>query len=163
MVALAALLLALAPATAVADGGRVVASGAAGPFTVTLFASPAPVRAGDADLSVLVQDAEGRPLLDADVDLLLRRPGDAAARRVPATGRAATNRLLYAAPVPLPDPGTWRVEVAVRRGTGTGTLAAALDVGPRRSPLAAHWPWLVLPPVAIALFALGERLARRRG
>jgi hypothetical protein len=163
MAALLALLLALAPATVVADGGRVVASGAAGPFTVTVFAAPVPLRAGDADLSVLVQDGEGRPLLDARVDLLLRRPGDGAARRVPATRRAATNRLLYAAPVPLPDPGAWRVEVAVRRGTEAGTLAATLDVGPRRSPLAAHWPWLALPPVAIALFALGQRRRQRRG
>src|SRR5579884_1996756 len=55
-----------------ADGGTLIFTRQAGPFLVTLFGAPEPVRAGPADLSVLVQRASDRtPVLDAQVRLKL--------------------------------------------------------------------------------------------
>ena len=67
-----------------ADGGVIVLDGQAGPFLVTAFAAPAPLRAGPVDLSVLVRDAQsGQPVLDAEVRLVLRHGAGSAGASEP--------------------------------------------------------------------------------
>src|SRR5436189_89842 len=57
-----------------ADGGAVLLSKEAGPFTITLFGSPNPLRAGKADLSVLVQRQKDKSnVLDAGTMVRLRK------------------------------------------------------------------------------------------
>ena len=41
-------------------------------------------------------------------------------------------------------------------------LTPDLEVLPPRAPALAYWPFLALPPFAIAGFALHQRLSRRR-
>ncbi len=174
----AALLLALAaPATARADGGLVRASVEQDGLTVTLFTAPTPLRAGVADVSVLVQDARSRePLLDAQVTVHLAAQdgaGDVAAghrghhgaghvEAVRLTGEAASNKILKAARVELPEPGRYRLRAEVRRGAQRATAAADVEV----APPGARWReigWaLAVPPVAIVLFAVHQALRRRR-
>ena len=49
-----------------ADGGAVQFRRQTGPVIITLFSAPVPLRAGPADLSVLVQNArDGSPILNA--------------------------------------------------------------------------------------------------
>ena len=151
---------ALAAGRAAADGGAVLLSAPAGPFTVTVFAAPEPVRVGAADLSVLVQSRpDGTPVLDATVSLDLEPPSGPV-RALVATRAQATNKLLYATAAVVPVAGPWRLRVSVRRGQDTAGLETAFSVVPERGGLADIWPYLAIPPLAVALFLL--RQVRRR-
>jgi len=93
--------LALWADAAGADGGVVVASGRVGALRASVLVSPVPLRAGPVEWSVLLQDAEGAPVLDAEVELELHGPGGAAGhaahRVVVARRETSSNRLLYGA------------------------------------------------------------------
>ncbi|MFM8410240.1 MAG: hypothetical protein ACKOCT_08165 [Alphaproteobacteria bacterium] len=144
-----------------ADGGAVLLRGSSGGLEVTLFGEPAPLRAGPADLSVLVQDAaSGATLLDGTVDLHLEPPAESGLAPIdlrPDAARA-TNKLLRASPVALGTAGAWHARVDVTDGGRHARVDGVLDVGPERPALARLWPWLALPVVASALFAWREWL-----
>jgi len=161
-IALLTLVLAAWAGAARADVGGVVASGRAGPLRASVLVSPTPLRAGLAEWSVLLQDAGGAPVLDAEVELELHRHGASghhAPRVVAARREASANRLLYSALVDLPEPGTWRVALRVTRGEH-GQLGFGLPVGPATGRAVEHWRALSLPPIALGLFALHQWLSR---
>jgi len=169
-IALLVLVPALWAGAARADVGGVVASGRVGPLRASVLVSPTPLRAGLAEWSVLLQDASGAPVLDAEVELELHRQGASghhAHRVVAARREASTNRLLYSALVDLPEPGTWQVALRVTRGE-QHQLSFELPVGPATGRAGEHWRALALPPVALGLFvlhqwlSLGERRRTRR-
>lgn len=152
----------LCPAAAYADGGTLRLRQDAGPFTVSVFTAPQPLRAGSADVSVLVQDrASTEVLLDAEVTLTLRPPNGTLVV-LPASHAQARNKLLQAAAVDLPGPGPWVLSISVRRGNEQATAACDLPVEPASPRLAGVWPLLALPPGAIVLFALNQWLRRRK-
>lgn len=176
---LAALILALLlipTSRTLADGGAVLTQQKTGPYLVTLFGSPTPLRAGPADLSVMVQDAAtGNPVLDQSVSIKVQAAVDPHSTAwvppccsmrtmtgvVPATHDAAQNKLLYAANVVLPSSGVH--EVIVRIGGDTGEiLSTTLSVEPPAPPVTSYWMYLALPPVFIGAFALNQRIRRRR-
>src|SRR4029453_17352153 len=111
-----------------------------------------------------VQDgASASPLLDTQVTLEVLPPdGDAPPRRLEATHAAATNKLLHAARVDVDRPGPWTVRASVRRGGDAVEVQGVLPVLAPASTLADIWPYLALPPLAVALYALRARLVRRR-
>jgi len=149
-------------AVARGDGGVVQFNGPAGPFEVTIFTAPTPLRAGPVDISVLIREQTAqRPILDAQVAVQLVR-GNATGPAVTAvaTHAHATNKLLYAALVDLPAPGIWNIQVTVRRGAAAATVSQQLEVARALPPLLAFWPFLAVPPVCIALFILHQRLSR---
>jgi len=78
------------PAAAYPDGGTLRLRQDTGPFMVSVFTAPQPLRAGPADVSVLVQDrASTEVLLDAEVTLTLRPPdGAPVVRTMPASPSA---------------------------------------------------------------------------
>jgi hypothetical protein len=157
------LLLALSPATAWADGGVVRTSERSGPFVVTVFTAQSPVTVGQADVSVMVQDAAtGQPVVDARVTLLLKGE-DGSASAAEATREQAQNKLLYAALVDVPSPGQWSVEVTVARGPDSATVVTTIPVALPPPPFVSYWPYFALPPAAIALFAVHQRSRRRSG
>lgn len=144
----------LAAAPTWADGGLVRLSQAAGPYTITVFSAPTPLRAGPIDLSVLVQPRDGgAPILDAAVSVALHS-GDARLAQA-ATRAAATNKLLYAAPLLLPAPGRWEVAVSVNGEQ----VRFAMDAEPAASSALAFWAYLVLPFLLIGLFAVHQWLS----
>lgn len=152
--------LLLCAAASVADGGRVRLRQDAGSFAITVFTAPEPLAAGPADISVLVQDrSTGAVLLDARVQLALRGP-DARSAAV-ADARPGANRLLKAALVTLDRPGQWSLRVFVHRGGETAQVSCFLPVVAPASPASAAWPFLALPPLAVALFALRGAIRRR--
>jgi hypothetical protein len=162
----AALLLASA-VRARGDGGAVLLRGSGENLDVTLFGAPVPLRVGDADLSVLVQDADGgATVLDAEVDLVLEPPAGSGTPEVRARLEAghATNDLLLGATVALGAAGSWRARVEVARGGRRARVEAPVEVAPARTAVARLWPWLAIPFVANALFAWREwlRLGRAR-
>ncbi len=152
--------LMLAPIFASADGGVVRLREASGPFLISIFTASDPLRAGPLDLSVLVQDrSSGETILDATVDLTLwPLDSDSPPLLVRATDEQATNKLLQAAMVKIPAVGRWALRADVRRGPAEGTVATELRVAPPRPRLVAIWPYLLLPPVAIAAFAFHQAL-----
>ncbi|HYA18850.1 MAG TPA: hypothetical protein VEF06_15355 [Bryobacteraceae bacterium] len=146
-VLLVALLLA---APLFGDGGIVLARQDSGPFTITVFAAPA-------DWSVLVQRRDTlAPVLDATVSIRLT---SGEREMVFAADHAhAQNKLLYAAPVALPQPGDWKFAVAVN---GAPPASGVFKAAPAPGDRAAYWFYFALPAGVILLFLLHQRLAAR--
>ena len=158
---------------ALADGGAVLAQQTTGPYRITLFGSPSPLRAGPADLSVLVQNAKtGDAVLDSRVAIQVQAAStDAGEAWVPpccsmkmgvgavaATHKAAQNKLLYAANTLLPSSGPHKILV---RLDDADILAAPVEIAPALPPATHYWSFLAFPPLAIGIFALNQRLRRR--
>jgi hypothetical protein len=158
------LLVTILAGVAYADGGAVQFSAASGPFVVTLFAQPSPLRVGPVDMSVLVQRrSTGEPILDATVVLAIRPSRVTGAPRFSKAVHAHTgNQLLQSASVDIPSAGAWSVQLFVSKGREEAIASGELSALPASGQFAAIWPFLVLPPFAISLFALHQRLSRIR-
>ncbi len=158
---LASILLLLATsAPALADGGIVRHVEVVGPWRVTVFTSPTPVRAGPVDVSFLVQKAAtGETVLDASIDVQCEGPGEPVAVR--ATRARATNRLLYAALFTLPAPGDWRFTVTVREDICVRDFSFSVFAESPLPPWQSYWPWFSLPILGLALFAGHQVLVYR--
>lgn len=160
LLALLGLLLAVA-VPALANGGTVRVSGApVGPWFVTVYSSPTPLRTGGVDISALVQDSA-----DAVLDVAVAVHAEAldtvaAAITVSATRAQATNKLFKAAKFDIEAPGRWRFMVRVGGVDGVGgEVGFEADVV-RRSIL--DRPLLVailviLPVLVLARLVLGRR------
>jgi hypothetical protein len=145
-----------------ADGGALRLERPAGPFIVSVFTAPEPLRVGRADVSVLVQRrGDGDLLLGATIRLRLRAP-DGVEQTLLASHEMATNRLFQSAWVELPSPGRWQLEITVRHDADEASISCELPVDSPAPPLAAHWVPLALPPFLIVLFAWRQRLLSRR-
>ena len=145
-----------------ADGGLLRTRQQAGPFIVSIFTAPE-LRAGPVDVSVLVQSSGGTVLSDAVVDILLESATSPIERRqARATADAAANKLVKAAVVDLPAAGQWTLSVSVQFNGDAARVTCLLPVAPARSRMSLIWPWLVVPPVVIALFAVHQTLMHRR-
>lgn len=148
-----------------ADGGTLVFRKPAGPFIVTAFSSPAPVRVGAADLSVMLQKAADRStVLDARVavHLLKSDGGKIVEIVVPATRAQSANKLLYAARATLPSAGQWRLDVLATALNESVTASGVLAVLPLQPPLMKYWPWIAIAPLALLLFLMNQWLKARR-
>jgi hypothetical protein len=177
----------LSPAAAKADGGVVRMRETQGSFIVTIFSAAEVARDLPAEVAVMVQNREtGEVVMDAGVDLrfvaptgVTMRPNDPLCGRsdnplsqgltgspagspcLRATRSQAANKLLYGTSVVFPVAGDWQVQAMVRQGSEEARVSCALSVGmpPRR--LAGLWPYLALPPFAVALFVMNQSLRRR--
>ena len=149
-----------------ADGGTVVLQKRSGPFLITLFSDPNPVRVGRADLSVMCQKAEDTsPILDAKVLLHLRRPSSGAdilEFTLPAKHENASNKLLYAAALDLPSPGNWKINVDVERNGVLASVGGSLTVLEKQPAIVTYWPFFIIVPLVALLFAVNRRLKRGR-
>jgi hypothetical protein len=149
-------------ARACGDGGAILLSEKSGGYSITVFAAPAPLRAGPVDISVLVQDASsGQPLPQTQVTVRMTKPG-LPAHDFPATHQAATNKLLHAAQFGLPEPGHWHLEVDVEGGLGSSLVGGELQAAAPLPRWLELWPWIGWPALAVAIFALHQALSRRR-
>lgn len=148
-------------ARAQADGGFVELHQEAGPFVVTVFSAPGPLRAGPVDISVLVQDrASGQPVLGEEVFVRLKSLG-AITLVERATREAAQNKLLYSALINLPEPGQWELEVTINQGKETASVLGQVSAAPPTPFLLSYWRSLLLPSIVIVMFALNQLLKRR--
>ena len=162
--ALAAALMLLLPQEARPDGGVVRLRETRGEIVVTVFTPPDPLRAGVVDVSVLVQDLAGAPVLDAEVTIRFDPPpgGASSGVTVRASHARATNKLFQAAQVELGEVGLWRLGVSVRRAGQASDLSSPLPIAPATHRVKALWDVLALPPLMVGLFALNQTLRRRR-
>jgi hypothetical protein len=167
-------LLSLSAACCYGDGGAVIKRQMIDGLQLTIFASPAPLRAGPVEVSVLVQRGE-KPVLDAVVDISWQANSASSAdwlppcctmesgtERIPALRQHSNNRFLYSAIVPMKTAGPSVLRIRVLEAGREALLSCDLDVRRPLPPLLAFWPWLAFPPVAIAGFVLHQRLSRPR-
>ncbi len=134
----------------------------AGPFTITLFATPQPLQVGTADLSVMVQDRTSEEVL-LDPAIELDRRGRRIARDRSAGRGQASNRLLQAATVHFSKAGKWRLTLLVRRGNDTASLSTECTVEPDSSRAILVWFYVLLPVGIILLFVLHQILKLSSG
>lgn len=146
-------ILALAGARPVwAHGGGVVqiSAVAAGPYRVTVWTAPQPVRAETPlHVTVAVADEDERPVLD--VAVMVELYATASGRPVisgEATTAQSTNKLFYEIDFSPPETGPHRIEVTVAGAAGEGTVDFDVDIQPPR-----NITWLVLGLVALAVMA----------
>jgi hypothetical protein len=160
---LAAIALALAT-NARANGGQVrVASQPAGPYLVTVFTSPVPLRAGVVDVSVLLQRQGSQEIVEAArIAVVVTTASGEVVSRFPATREQATNKLFYAAEFPLERPGQYWMTVEVDGPEGSGFVRFVATVEPAAGPgwWRAGWVWGAL---ALLLLPLTWWLFRERG
>jgi hypothetical protein len=168
--------LAMAASPAWADGGAIIAKETVNGLNLTVFASPFPLRAGPADISVLVQDDKGAALLDATVGLGWTSDSPEASTdwlppccsmttmlgQTPALRTHSQNKLLYGAILPIRSAGPSEITVKVYRDGKESSLTIPVTVSPPRAPLLAYWPLVAFPPVAIGLFGIHQRLTRKK-
>jgi hypothetical protein len=144
------------------DGGALILQQRAGSFDFSVFATPSPLRAGRADFSVLVQDAKTQDVvLDGAIDLDFTRAGEEDIR-AKATPGQATNKLLYAATVEIPRAGEWDLGARCRIRGEDSVLHGTVSVLPPEPPLLTYWPYFLVVPLAIFLFALNHWLKSKR-
>jgi hypothetical protein len=173
-------LLLLGLEIALADGGAVQFRATASPFAVTVFTDPPQCRAGQVDLSTLVQEETG-PVLDAEViaslsPLQSAKVNPTAGWVPPACANSAnpdlqniplqistgTNRLFYSALIQIPYDGRWQLLVRVRQGAKQVAVQGILEVERALPPITAYWQWFLLPLVAIGGFALNQHIRAQR-
>jgi len=129
--------LLLTPSLAAADGGALRLSENKDGYQIAVFTTPTPLRAGMADISVLVQEADtGEPASEVQVSITAQKhDGQTSKTCHPATTQAATNKLYYAATFDLPEPGWYSVEVSI--SGPQGSTNAEYQPGSGRSNVAA--------------------------
>lgn len=164
------------PRSALADGDTLRCVQRCGDLQVSVFTAPTPLRAGTAEISVLVQDAAtGEVLPEAQVMLAVSPPDGTAPHRATGNRETATNKLMLAALVRLNQPGRWHVTVECTRreesSVSPGVASAAenirraleldLDVGPPLPRWLAFWPWFAGPLAVVVFFGCHRLLARR--
>jgi hypothetical protein len=148
---------------AFSDGGTVQLRKHVGSFLLTLFSAPVPLRAGIADLGVMVQKASNQQsILDARVSLELSKP-EQDKIAIQATRAQSDNKLLYGARVTLPSPGVWQFVLSVTANGETVQTSGNLSVLPEQTPLESYWPYFAIPPLAIFLFVINQWLKSERG
>jgi len=146
-----------------ADGGTVRLSERKGPYHISVFTDPTPVRAGPVDISVLVQDRLGPLAPDAGVTIRASSLDHPDLRGEQVAGQeAATNKLFRAAHFDLPQPGRWRIEVFIDGPQGKADAAVDLEVAESLPRWWTFLGWIVWPLVPIAIFVLHQSLRFRQ-
>lgn len=117
--------LAALTATAWANGGIVrISQAPVGPWLVTVYSSPTPLRTGEVDISTLVQDS-ANVIVDVPITVDATPVGFVAeAVRSPATRGQATNKLFKAAKFDIGVPGRWEFRVRVGSAAERATRAS---------------------------------------
>lgn len=147
------------------DGGRVVLIERQGDTRITIFSSPNPLRAGPIDISVLLQDAvTGQPIADALVNVrIVSHDQPDTVIHANATEDAATNKLLRAALVELPESGWWDVEVDCSvKDKKPIHVDVTVEAGQRLPQWLTVWPWFTWPFGVVALFCIHRAIVARK-
>ncbi len=147
------------------DGGSLIVRKQEGPIVISVFSAETQIRAGTADLSVMVQNSSDQSaVMDAIVMLRLTSStgGNVTEVAAPATHTKATNKTLYAAQMTIPYSGVWRLSAEVTAGHETAGVSADLDVAPAAPPIQRYWPYFALVPFVILLFVFNRWLRSRR-
>lgn len=163
-----ALILAMAAHPAQAHGGGTpqLTNVRAGPYRVSVWTQPDPIRAGELHITVAVSEAPGpqadaggagAPVLDATVRVQAQPVGRAGEALVAfATRENAVNKLFYEADMELPSEGNWQVVIEVEGPAGAGSADFEIQVLP---PSALNslggLPWPLWGGLGLGLLTVG--------
>jgi hypothetical protein len=150
------LILVLPTGVAWAHGGGVpqLTNAEAGPYWVSVWTQPDPLRVGEAHITVAVSEPSatseaqtadsgrayreaGPPILDATVQVQFK-PLDRTGETLTALAdhESAANKLFYEADLELPETGLWQVDITVEGPAGSGSASFEAQVSP---PAAFDW------------------------
>lgn len=168
LAALLVISLAFAAGTRANGGQARIAAEPIGPYEVTVFTSPEPLRAGELDVSVLLQRRGSPEIVEgARIEVVVTTAGGATVGRFPATHEQATNKLYYAAKFPLEQPGLYRITVQIDGPEGGGTVGFEATVEPAAGSAwwRSWWLWgmLALLQLPVIWWLFSERGVSRRG
>jgi hypothetical protein len=153
---------AASPASVGAHGGGVpqLVNAQAGPYLVSAWTQPDPIRVGMLHIGVAVVDppeSEGAVaevsdyILDADVQVQLKPTGQNGEHlTVVASRENAANKLFYEADIELPQKGNWQVVIAVDGPAGQGSANFEIDV-----LAASPFNWTLWGGIGLALVVVG--------
>lgn len=152
------------PASALADGGTVRACVQERGLRVTVFTAPDSPRVGPIDISVLVQDADtGQPVPGVVVHIrAVSRRDPARVIERTATKDEATNKLMVAAVLDVPEAGGWVIQVHLEVGDTPIEIVLDVEVGEALPGWVPWLGWLAWPAGVILLFAAHRMLVRRK-
>lgn len=143
-----------------ANGGTVrISREPVGPYLVSVLSSPTPLRTGEVDISVLVQDSaqEAAPGVRVMVEAIPLDATTAAPITHPATRQQATNKFFLAAKFEVETPGEWEFRVHIGEGEG-GTVRFRATL---TEPTLLDRPYLLAGLVLLPLLLAGWLLGRR--
>lgn len=159
---------------ACADGGVVLGSQQIDGVDVTVFGSPVPLRAGPADISVLIQDENRRVVSDANVTVnwVSGQEGEewlppccsmkGGSGVVRALKGHSQNQMLYSAIIPITSSGKGLLRLSIESAQARGTIELPIDAAPAPPPALAYFPYIAIGPGLIGLFALRRYILRAR-
>lgn len=131
---LVVLVLASMPAPAAAHGGGVprLVNASAGPYRVSAWTQPDPVRTGDLHVTIAVSDpVSGAPVLNTAVEAAVTRSGFAGEPAfTPAPRGFSPNKLFHEIDLEIAAKGSYQVTVRVKGPGGSGQNRFELDVLP---------------------------------
>lgn len=157
------------PVEAHGGGAPKLVNEQAGPYLLSVWVAPDPLRVGTMHVTVAVSEPNedggvGEPVLGAAVRILLSAEDSLGAAPIGAlaTHQNAVNRLFYEADLEVGAPGNWRVEVFVDGPAGSGQSAFSMPALP---PASTNWYALgaagLVVAVAVALILVLRQ--RRKG
>ncbi len=137
-----------------------------GPYLVSVWTQPDPLRVGEVHFTVAVsepgrsQQEAGSPVLDATIELtLIAADENERPLNVSATHTEAVNKLFYEADIDVPGQGIWQVITTVAGPAGTGETEFSIEVLPFST---FNW-WIVLGGGTLVLIAVGLIMAKFSG
>jgi hypothetical protein len=143
------------PAEGHGGGAPKLVNEPAGPYLLSVWLAPDPLRVGTVHATVAVSEpnedgSAGEPVLGAAVRILLTAEDQLGVAPIGAlaTHQNAANRLFYEADLQVSEPGNWQVEVIVDGPAGSGQSAFSTLVLPPAST-----NWFVLGAAALAIAA----------
>ena len=171
----AILMLGLTASDARGDGGVVRFRETQNPFVITIFTPSEIAASSPAEVSVMVQRQDSNePVLDAAVNLTFTAPASSVEepveevcgpsetaprdRAVQATRYEASNKLLYSALVRFDAVGEWRMQAFIVRGGESVKITCNIPVTSPPGGLVKLLPYLLFPPLMVALFAVKNYL-----
>jgi hypothetical protein len=163
--------------TTIASGPAtsVVLDTTAGPYDISIGASPTPLVVGRNHISILVQDRLDRRIVtDAVVTVTgksLEAPtveGDVPVFQHPATHDQAADERQYGTAVVFDTPGRWQLTIHIDGPAGAATTSVQLTVQRKLPALPlVYFMMILIPLTAVALiiywFRSGERTAAAEG
>lgn len=139
-----------------------------GPYWVSVWTAPEPVREGELHVTIAVAEPgeragqqAGAPVLGASVEVTVSpRAGGLADISARATNEQAANRLYYEADLSLPVAGDWLVLVEVQGPDGRGEAQFVLPV---EAAGGSNWLWIgAIALLVVAAFYLYYASRRTR-
>lgn len=145
-----------APAEGHGGGRPMLVNEPAGPYLLSVWLAPDPLRVGTIHVTVAVSEpnedgSAGEPVLGAAVRILFTAEDQTGVVPIGAlaTHQNAANRLFYEADLEVSAPGNWRAEVIVDGPAGRGQSAfSALVLSP------ASTNWVVVGAVSLVIAAV---------